>query len=214
MYNEMPEDKSRFIFCVTMQNHAGYDNEELIPFQQISLNGEDADEYPLTTQYLSLIYESDKALEQFINSYKNSDRAVVICFFGDHQPGIEGSFYKELYGKSLDTLTLEETQKGYITPFLIWTNYDIEFEYVDKISANYLFAYMGKVAGVEMSPYDNYLLDLFEKYPVINSIEAIDRNNNYYSADEFENLDGIQEYFDVIYNQMIDKKNVVADFYN
>lgn len=211
LYSGMPDDQQRFIFCVTMQNHAGYDNEDWIPFQQITLQGKD--KYPLTTQYLSLIYESDKALEQLINTYKESDRDVVICFFGDHQPGIENSFYKKLYGKSLSSLSLEETQKEYITPFLIWTNYDIESQYVDKISANYLFAYMCKVAGINMSPFNNYLMDLYNKYPVINSEGAIDKDNNYYSADELQEIDEIQQYFDIIYNQIIDKNNVVESFY-
>lgn len=213
LYTAMPDDRQRFLFCVTMQNHGGYDDKEWISQQKISLTGKDKDKYPLTSQYLSLIYESDKAIKDLIDRYQNVDRKVVICFFGDHQPGIENKFYKKLFGKSLDKLTLEETQKEYITPFFIWTNYDIESQYVDKISANYLFAYMCRVAGVEMSAYDNYLLDLYNKYPVINSIGGIDANNNYYTVDELKNIKDIQQYFDIIYNQMIDEKNVIQNMF-
>lgn len=210
IYNDMPVDKQRFIFCVTMQNHAGYDNAEWVKQQQISLV--DSGDYPLTEQYLSLIYESDKALEDLIETYRNVNRKVVICFFGDHQPGIENAFFEKLYGKSMSGLSLEEVQKGYITPFLIWTNYDIQSEYIDKISANYLFSYMCKVAGIPMSAYDKYLIDLYEEYPVVNSIGGIDRENNYYSADELKSNSDIQQYFDIIYNRMIDKHTCVNFF--
>ena len=210
IYNDMPVDKQRFIFCVTMQNHAGYDNAEWVQQQQISLV--DSGDYPLTEQYLSLIYESDKALEDLIETYRNVNRKVVICFFGDHQPGIESAFFEKLYGKSMSELSLEEVQKGYITPFLIWTNYDIQSEYIDKISANYLFSYMCKVAGIPMSAYDKYLIDLYDKYPVVNSIGGIDRENNYYSADELKSNSDIQQYFDIIYNQMIDK-HICVNFF-
>ncbi|MBO5468954.1 MAG: LTA synthase family protein [Lachnospiraceae bacterium] len=212
IYNSMPEEKQRFIFCVTMQNHAGYDDEDWIPQQQIGLLGKDEDNYPLTSQYLSLIYESDKALEHLIDLYQKLDRKVIICFFGDHQPGIENSFYEELYGKKMENLTLEELQKGYITPFLIWANYDIESDYVDKISANYLFAYMCRATGIPMSAFDNYLMDLYSKYPVINSVGVIDSKDNYYTADEINDITDIQIYYDIIYNQIIDK-NTAAEFF-
>ena len=72
---------------------------------------------------------------------------------------------------------------------------------------------MCKVAGIKMSSFDNYLMDLYEKYPVINSQGAIDTDNNYYSEDELQNIEEIQQYFDIIYNQMIDTKKVVESFY-
>lgn len=213
IYESMPEDP-RFIFNVTMQNHAGYGLDYGEIDQKITLVGDDADEYPLATQYLSLIYESDKALEQLIDSYRDSDRRVLICFFGDHQPTVEESFFEKLYGKPLNELTLEEEQRQYVTPFLIWTNYDIESEYIDKMSANYLFAYVAKVAGMELSPFQNYLLDLYEQYPVINAIGAIDRDDNYYTSEELADRDGIQEYFNIIYNQIIDVGNTVEQFFH
>lgn len=46
--------------------------------------------------------------------------------FGDHQANIETEFYEYLYGKSLNELDIDEIQKRYTTPFVIWANYDIE----------------------------------------------------------------------------------------
>lgn len=50
-------------------------------------------------------------------------------------------------GKSLSELDIDEIQKRYTTLFLIWANYDIEEEYIDARSLNYLSSYVLKVAG-------------------------------------------------------------------
>lgn len=51
---------------------------------------------------------------------------------------MESAFYEELFGKPTSELTLEEEQKMYVTPFMIWANYDIEEKTVEDISLNYL----------------------------------------------------------------------------
>lgn len=48
----------------------------------------------------------------------------------------------------------------YRTPFIIWANYDIKETTIDKMSANYLSAYVMKEAGLETSPYQKFLLKL------------------------------------------------------
>lgn len=216
-YNQLEsryeKQNKNFIFCVTVQNHGGYDNAEWKNQQKIWLEGEDRGKYPLTEQYLSLIKESDEALEELIDYYKKIDKKVILCFFGDHQPGIEQEFYEQLYGKKLTELSIEEQQKGYITPFLIWANYDIDSKNIDKMSVNYLYSYLCKVAGIPMSSYDNYLLNLYEKYPVINSLGAIDNNCNYYIQSDLGQIREIQEYYNIIYNQIIDTKNTVDVFF-
>ena len=42
--------------------------------------------YPDVNQYLSLIHESDSALEYLISYFEKVDDPVEIVFFGDHQP--------------------------------------------------------------------------------------------------------------------------------
>lgn len=84
--------------------------------------------YPDVNQYLSLIHESDKALEYLISYFEQVDEPVEIVFFGDHQPSLSSSFYPYLNGKGLSGLTLDELEDLYTIPFFIWTNYESESE--------------------------------------------------------------------------------------
>ena len=60
---------------------------------------------------------------------------------------------------------IEENQNYYLTPFLIWANYDIEEQQDVVTSSNYLGAMTLETAGVELTKYQQYLLDLREKVP-------------------------------------------------
>ena len=156
----IPADKYRlFLMGITMQNHGGYVGTYTNFPQEAYVTSSDK-AYPKTNQYLSLIKKSDEAFQELINYFSQQDEPTIICMFGDHQPSIEDGFYKELYGKDLNSLTLEEEQRQYITPFYIWANYDIEEQEIDKLSANYLSSLLLKTAGVPMTNYNQFLLNL------------------------------------------------------
>ena len=78
--------------------------------------------YSDANQYLSLLHESDKALEYLISYFQSVDNPVEIVFFGDHQPSLNTNFYKGLNGKGLSGLTEDELENIYTVPFFIWTN--------------------------------------------------------------------------------------------
>ncbi len=202
--SETQKNKPTFMFGVTMQNHGGYSD----PMKEnIKLNGY-SKEYPKAEQYLSLLNETDRALEYFISELKKSDRETVVLFFGDHQAVIENEFYEELHGGKFETL--EEEQLKYKVPFLIWANYDIEEKEVPLTSLNYLSNLLFETANIPLSPYQQFLSKLSEKIPAINS-------NGYYSAADkcYKTLDEatgdeydlLNEYHILQYNNMFDKKN-------
>lgn len=144
-YEQLEEDESLFLFGVTMQNHGGYEYGGENFEQEIELEGY-SQEYPKVEQYLSLIHETDKAVEYLITYFESVDEDVVIMFYGDHFPALDEEFYEEVHGESFDTL--DEEQLKYTVPFFIWANYDIEEEYVECTSLNYLSNYLYKVAGI------------------------------------------------------------------
>jgi phosphoglycerol transferase MdoB-like AlkP superfamily enzyme len=165
LYQEKKEDEKLFVFDVTMQNHGGYMSST---YMKYDINIEGGGEYPRAEQYLSSIRESDEAIKELIEFFEGQEDPTVILMFGDHFPSVEPEFFAQLYGyDSLDELTLEEKQKMYTTPFWIWANYDIEEEYIDKISANYLAPLLLKTVGVEGSFYQKYLYELYQKIPAI-----------------------------------------------
>ena len=97
---------------------------------------------------------------------------------------------------------------------LIWANYDIKEETIDKMSANYLTAYVMTEAGLETSDYQKFLMDLYQKLPVISLMGCYDKNGNYYeSATDSPYKDMVSEYKILQYNNLIDIKHTVNSFF-
>ncbi len=207
-YETRDPSKPFFMFNVTMQNHGGYSGSYSNFNSDIKLTSTEG-YYPLTENYLSMLKKSDDAFKELIEYFKTVEEPTVICMFGDHQPSIEKEFYEEIMGlDSLDNATLEQQQKRYVTPFIIWANYDIEDDYIEALSANYLSSYLLKTAGIKTTPYNDYLIELSKELPVINNNGYIDKNGNYYkNGEKSEYSDLLKEYNIVIYNNAIDKKD-------
>ena len=199
-----PKEKI-FDFVVTMQNHSGYDLEGYDSTVFLT----NIENCPRVEQYLSVMKESDKALEYLINYFESYDEKTLILFFGDHQPPyFEDEFWEQIMNGSSD-----ETTK-YITPFILWANYDIEEQYIDKTSLNYLSMLLLDTAGLKTTPYIEYLRDFKNKIPVITGNGYIDINGNYYtfeSQNEYSSL--LQDYKIIQYNNVFDYKNKVNVFF-
>lgn len=208
------DDTPHFIFAVTMQNHGGYDYEGDNYEQTIFLNGL-SQEYPEAEQYLSLVHESDRALEQFILSLEQREKDTVVLFFGDHLPGLSSEFYEDLFCGKSDSL--EEKMKMYTVPFFVWANYDIEEQEIPLTSLNYLTNYLLEAANIPLPPYNQFLKAVQEKIPAINLY-------GYYSVAEGGFLEiseaagaekeWLDAYMCLQYNSMFDRKNVSDLFFN
>ena len=112
-------------------------------------------------------------------------------------------------------LFMEEVEKRYRVPFLIWANYDIEEEQGVELSANYLSAYTKKVIGADMTGYDKYLIDLHEKLPVITAIGYADPSGKVYNPEKPSEYDDLLlEYQMIQYNGLIDSKHRVKGFFD
>lgn len=116
-----------FIFNVTMQNHGGYDGiGELKPEEIVDVD-EEYSGYSDLQMYESLIAKADQALSYLISYFEQVDRPVLICFFGDHQPALNGDFENALReaGREDTDTDLTMTEKMYTVPYFIWSNYEI-----------------------------------------------------------------------------------------
>lgn len=213
LYEDSSEKEEPFyLFNVTMQNHGGYTES----FDNFDVDVEVTDENgnQQANQYLSLIRQTDAAFEQLVDYFKKVKEPTLIVMFGDHEPSISDDFYEKLYGKDLADLTQEELQKKYQTPYIVWANYDIEEEERD-MSANYLSSYLLKLAGLEMTGYNKFLLNLQEKVPVINAVGYIGDDGKHYSFDEESPYqDDILKYQILQYNNLIDTKHRYEKFFN
>lgn len=204
-FEEKSEDQKLFDFVVTMQNHSGYDLEGYDSTVFLT----DIENCPRVEQYLSVMKESDEALEYLINYFENYDEKTIILLFGDHQP----PYFEDEFWEIIMKDSSNETTK-YITPFILWANYDIEEKYIDKISLNYLSILLLDTAGLTTTPYMEFLRNIQKDLPVITGNGYIDSNGNYYTYElENEYSSILHKYQLVQYNNVFDNKNKIDRFF-
>ncbi|MBQ8549833.1 MAG: sulfatase-like hydrolase/transferase [Clostridia bacterium] len=212
-YENRDESKPYFVFNVTMQNHGGYKRKADNFAENVWATNVSKD-YTKANQYLSLVKYSDDAFKELIEYFSSVDEPVIICMFGDHQPSIEESFVEELLGKKISQLSTEENQKRYTTPFWIWANYDIEEKEIEYMSANYLSSYLLEVAGLELSDYNKFLLQMYKTLPVINTAGYVDNEGNFYSWNDSSKYDElIKKYKYVQHNNMFDNADKLESLF-
>lgn len=197
-----------FAFNVTMQNHGGY-TPSSVNFNECIYATSTTQNYNKANKYLSLVKASDDAFKELIEYFSKVKEPTIICMFGDHQPNVETEFISECLGvNNLSNLTVEQEQNRHITPFYIWANYDIEEQYIDKLSSNYLSSLVLQTAGVKLTEYNKYLLNLAKVLPVINTVGYIDNQNNYYKwSDSSPYTSILNEYEKIQYNGIFDQEN-------
>lgn len=207
-------DNPFFLFDITMQNHGGYESADPNFITKIKITDEDYYNEEAEV-YLSLAKYTDEAVEKLINYFESIEEPTVIVFFGDHQPGLEKSWFNKLFGKSQDKLKAEELMVKYQVPFFAWANYDIEEEEVDGISLNYLSAYIFDKVGINLTRYQQYLLDVHEQVPIMNMLGYWGVNGKFYNYDDKKSpyYDIINQYRCVQYNNMHDKGNRVDSMF-
>lgn len=211
LYEQKEAGEKLFIFNVTMQNHGGYG----VEFDNTVSLTDYPGKFPEAEQYLSLLQLTDSAFEYLVDYFSDIEENTMILMYGDHQPAIEGEFYEQLFGKKLSDLTAEEMQKRYITPMVLWTNYDMEEKYLDGISANYLSTLLIDQAGLEMPYYNRFLSELYESIPVINAFGYYDTQRCYHNWSDVSDLDSLlYRYHNLQYNNVFDKKNRLQNCFN
>ncbi len=205
-YEAKEADEKLFVMGITMQNHGGYrDFYENFKTDVYGMNIR----YPDVNQYLSLVHQSDLAMEEFIGYFSKVERPVLICFFGDHQPSLNTSFYRRINGKGLSGLTLSELEELYTVPFFIWTNYESESGNVERTSINFLSTLVLKQAGIPLDPYHRFLSDMMEVVPAMNARGYYSKNKNryvHYGEGSIEDEMWVEKYQNLQYNGLFDQK--------
>ena len=176
-------DAPWFCFNVTIQNHGGY-TQEFVPSKSDSVYVTNFEAPDSVNNYLSLIKVSDNAFRELIEYFSNCSEPTIIAMYGDHQPSFEAQADEVLknYLKDGD----KASANNYYVPYIIWANYDIEEEdsfcKLNTLSTNYFASTVFKYAGIKLSDYDRYLLDLHERVPALTAIGAWDSTGKYYSS--------------------------------
>ena len=150
-----------------MQNHSGYEEEFHNFTPDITVDGIDS---KALSMYLSLVKQTDSALQGLIDYFSQADEDTMIVFFGDHQPTTYVS-NPILRNNKVDpeTLTDEENLLKYKVPYVIWSNFDIEEQTDGETSANYLAMDVLENCDLPLPALQSSLTGVREKYPVISA---------------------------------------------
>lgn len=209
------EDRTQplFLFDVTVQNHGGYTG-SVGELPGVTVTGHEG-EYAETENYLTLARESDRAVGELLEYLKNYNEPTAVLFFGDHQPAIETAFVEMAVGKPQSEFTLEDRQKMYTVPFFLWCNYDIQERQIERMSINYLGAFLCSELDLPRTGLQKYLADLYQDMPVINSVAVSDAAGQFSPKGSLPQAqdERLAQYNGIIYNYMFDSADRVEALY-
>lgn len=214
LFENKSSDDKLFSYTLTMQNHSGYD------FADYTAKITQSNPlYSLTDQYLSVAHESDTALKELLEYFENYKEPTIVLFFGDHQPNTNSEFFDDILNSNENPDSKEVQEKKYITPFVIWANYDLnikdeELKNIDDISLNYLSGVLLKIANLKTTPYMDYLENLRKTIPVITGNGYISKDKKYYNIDDDTSYkDILKDYSFLQYNNVFDKSNKINEIF-
>lgn len=203
------EEGSTFVFNVTMQNHSGYSQGWNNLPRSGSFTGDLAGVSSSADQYLNLTVLTDEAFAELVEYYKDCDEPTIIAMFGDHQPPLSNDFFEKLMGKASSELDDEERMTKYLVPFVVWANYEIPEEENVVMSSNYFGVYFSELAGMEQTPYMEFISDVAEKLPVIHKLGYINDEGEFIDsrAELDEEESGLLDMYEKLaYNYLFDRE--------
>jgi len=205
-FERILEENAGFTFAVTMQNHGDYaytgddftsntyvtaaDRREWTgkPNMSSILYGVNSSsieqEVHDVNQYLTLSNLSDQAFACLLGELEKSDQKTIVLMFGDHQPGL---MIPEHYVDCEESPDLD-----YIVPYILWANYDIEFDAPEYTSPNYLSAILKKNAGLPLTAWDQFRLDVMQEYPVVTANYIMDKDGNRVVREKLKDYEIVQ----------------------
>ena len=179
------------------------------------------DDYVLD-EYASVIRQADRDLAYLVDRLNALDRPVVLCFFGDHQPGFSDWLFEATHdGAAADDLGLEAVQERYTVPYLIWANdaaraqgaHEPQGVAHERTSLNYLGSRLVEAAGLPTTSYQRFLLAMREAVPAINLNGFLTADGIWHGFGNEEAagvLDALQAYATVQYDNLVNKDSAWA----
>ncbi|MBQ4537925.1 MAG: LTA synthase family protein [Lachnospiraceae bacterium] len=158
-----------FCFAVTIQNHVsdldGNNPDESQQDAGVTIQDATAKEHEIrdVNEYINGMHKSVEALNELIAYYENCDEDTMIVFFGDHAPSFVTSIWGP-GGNNIDSL--------HRTPYLIWTNYENDYEAYGDFNISYLSTVL--LEYLDFPKTRQYYMNkkLMSKYPVNTQFEV------------------------------------------
>lgn len=199
---EEPSDKPKLLYMLTYQNHGGWEQNPA-ELDTVKVNNDFGEYTDQTNEYLSSLRLSDQALVDLLAYFETVDRPVIVCMLGDHGP----SFAKNIAKDDISEEDLTYLLKS--TPMVMWSNYGLESEDLGYISLNYVVPKLLETAGLPLSPFYQYQVDLMEEVPVIMSYNTFyDKDMQLSVFDENGELtQDVLNYFNMCFDHLKENKH-------
>lgn len=207
LYEDKPSESRLCLFNVTIQNHNPY-RANWYSEDPVELSGSYYD-YSVN-QYLSLMKQSDQALQELVQYFEKESEPTLLVLFGDHQPRLPDGFYGHVMDKLPVQFELEDAMKEHLVPYLLWANYDIPEQNREEVSSlNYLSTMVLQAAGLPMTDYHRFLMDMQQSVPSISASGYYDAQADVREINQAdaETAKWLEEYAIVQYYYLFDSKH-------
>ena len=162
-------DRPQFMYCLTIQNHGNWSSGD-DSYDTVHAIGNFGGYNDDVNEYLTGIAESDAAFVKLVDYFAHSDRPTIVCMAGDHSPSFAANI--------ADTETHSDDELDLLlraTPYVIWANFDLTNSGVnvpEYMSINHLTSTVARLAGVGLSPYYVFQLELMKTFPIVTAYGA------------------------------------------
>lgn len=158
---QLDVSKSQFFSIITMQNHAPWHAATPEHLTGTGSNFTEAENKHLTN-YSRLLYNTDKATENFLEQLKGIDKKITVVFYGDHLPGAYPASAFE---------NKPETQ--YQTDYFIWSNYQTTKLNYPLINSSDFTAALFEHTNAKVSPYYALLTAVLKESSVAQQAQGL-----------------------------------------
>ena len=141
------EDKGEepiFLYGLSMENHQPYAGNKFAEPSPVEVTTGllEGEHLGMFDSLIHGLYDADQSLGKLVDYFSTVDEPTILVFFGDHLPrpsfGDGDTLYDRLgYSTSADTLTWSPEELKYMlsTDYLVWYNYEVDFDVPQDLSA-------------------------------------------------------------------------------
>lgn len=179
-------EKPLFVFAVTMQNHGGYWENSIYEEGRVNFK---ADTYNDVTQnsiadYLAGLHESDRALGELVNYFREEEEDTIIIYFGDHTSDAGSKDDKMLESTSWAEDSLQYHYETHVVPFIVWSNYNNQSKDAGIMEIGQLLPTVFQEYGIEGDAFWLFLLEMKEHYSATSKTMLVKDEAEYYKLSE------------------------------
>ena len=205
------KDKPIFLYGITMENHYPFEKNKFQEPDKIKAQSDFLSQKQVESleSYLHGINDADRELKRLADYLKNFAEPSIVIFFGDHLPILNNSGYEFFYDikyisdKDNSNWSAEDFYKMYMTPYLIWNNFDNKNLNLGDISPYFLSNYLLDYLNFDKPLKFKFMNVIYKKICALKENLCIDKSGKKFNTMPDRNLENM--YFNLQYDSVFGK---------